>query len=64
LNGQNYHGSNEHGPDAADFRMYSELTRIEQIPVMKGLLGAREKDCLFIEWYKLMSRDCKLPLRY
>ena len=28
LNGQKYHGGDEFGPDACDFRMYSEINRV------------------------------------
>ena len=48
------------GPDACDFRMYSELKRIEHMPVIKGILKSRPQGDEFILWYGRMSKDCDI----
>ena len=58
LNGQKYHGGDEFGPDACDFRMYSEISRLGQTFIMKGIISSRPKGCAFANWYKLMDRGC------
>ena len=55
LNGQKYHGGEEFGPDACDFRMFSEISRVDQIFTMKGIIKARPKGCEFAKWYRLMD---------
>ena len=52
LDGQKYHGTDEFGPDACDFRFYSELNRVEKLSDVKGVIGARPQDCKFTRWYK------------
>ena len=48
LDGENYHGGNQLGPDACDFRMYSEISRVGSLAEIKGIMKAREDSCKFV----------------
>jgi len=48
LDGEKYHGGNELGPDAADFRMYAEMTRVHTLPDMQGIMKTRTHQCKFV----------------
>ena len=58
LDGQKYHGGDELGPDAADFRMYAQLTRVQGLTAMHGVIKTRTHKCKFVQWYKRMQRLC------
>ena len=58
LDGQKYHGGDELGPDAADLRMYAQLTRVRASPDVQGILRTRTHKCKFVQWYNRMQRLC------
>jgi hypothetical protein len=58
LDGAKYHGGDELGPDACDFRMYSEISRVGKIFLMKGIINARPQHCEFKKWYRQMEKLC------
>ena len=52
LDGQSFHGGDR--PDAADFRMFAEVSRVETLPIVIKIFASRKTGCGFIRWFKLM----------